>query len=349
MEGHKGRGSIANLGAAWLDEAHMHRRAFIGWIAAGLTTTSSAPRAQRSATPLIGFLHGQSQEEYASHVVAFRQGLRQTGYVDGENVAIEFRWANGRSDRLSAMAAELVQRNVVLIAVGGGSAARLAAKAATTAVPIVFMSAADPVREGLVASLSRPGGNITGIAVPSVILDVKRLQLANELLPSGAAIAVLTNPAGSGTEVQLREMHEAAHAMGRKIHAVSAATDHEIDMAFAGLAALDAKGLLISADPLFNRRRRKIVELTLRHKIPSISEWREFAEAGGLMSYGSDLGNGYREMGVWAGRILNGAKAAELPVVQASKFQLVVNMSTAKKLGVTVPQSVLLRADEVLQ
>jgi putative ABC transport system substrate-binding protein len=327
----------------------LDRRTFTSSVAGGLLAVALPSHAQKSPIPVIGFLHGELPVGYAYHAAAFRQGLQESGYVDGQNVAIEYRWAEGHTDRLPVMAAELIQRHVTLIAVGGGSAARLAAKAATTTVPIVFMSAADPLEEGLVASLNRPGGNITGVMVPSVILDTKRLELLNELVPSGEAIAVLANPAGSGTEAQLVNLRHAARTMGRKIHVLNAVSEREIDAAFVNFAPLGVKGLLVSADPLFNRRRQQLIELTLRHRIPSISEWREFAAAGGLMSYGSNIRNGYREMGMWAGRILKGAKPADLPVLQASKFELVLNLSTARALGLTIPQPLLLRADEVIQ
>jgi putative ABC transport system substrate-binding protein len=262
----------------------MDRRTFIGSVAGALLAVSPASRAQKSAMPVIGFLNGESAEGYAHPGAAFRQGLKETGYVEGQNVAIEYRWAEGHNDRLPAMAAELVQRHVALIAVGGGSAARLAAKAATTTIPVVFMSAGDPLKEGLVTSLNRPGGNITGVMVPSVVLDSKRLGLLNELVPAGEFIAVLTNPAGSGTEAHLKDLHAAARTMGRKIHVLTATNEREIDAAFMSFASLGGRGLLVSADPLFNRRRQQLVEFTLRHRVPSISEWREFAAAGGHIS-----------------------------------------------------------------
>jgi len=326
----------------------MDRRTFISSVAGGLLAVSPASRAQKSTMPVIGFLHGESPEGYAHHGAAFRQGLTETGYVEGENVVIEYRWAEGHNDRLPAMAAELVQRHVALIAVGGGRAARLAAKAATTAIPVVFMSAGDPLNERLVTSLNRPGGNITGVMVPSVVLDSKRLELLNELVPSGEVIAVLTNRAGSGTEAHLKDLRGAARTMGREIQVLNATSEREIDAAFISFAPLGVRGLLVSADPLFNRRRQQLVEFTLRHRVPAISEWREFAEGGGLMSYGSDLRNGYREMGVWAGRILKGANPAELPVLQATKFELVINLKTARSLGLTMPQSLLRRADDTI-
>ena len=331
------------------DDPIVNRRTFIGGVAGGLLAASLHSRAQKSTLPVIGFLNGESPVGYAHLAAAFRQGLQESGYVDGQNVAIEYRWAEGQTDRLPAMAAELIQRHVILIAVGGGSAARLAAKAATTTLPIVFISAADPLKEGLVASLNRPGGNITGVMVPSVDLDTKRLGLLNELVPSGAAIAVLTNSGGSGTKAQLMNLREAARTMGREIHVLNAASEREIDAAFVNFAPLGVRGLLVSADPLFNRRREQLIALTLRYRVPSISEWREFAMAGGLMSYGSNLSNGYREMGVWAGRILKGAKPAELPVLQATRFELVVNLKSANTLGLTIPQTLLQRADEVIQ
>ena len=327
----------------------MDRRVFICRVAGGLLAASLGARAQNSPIPVIGFINSISPEGGAYLAAAFRQGLEETGYVDGRSVAIEYRWAEGHHDRLPAMANELVQRRVALIAVGGGGGARPAAKAATATIPIVFVTGGDPVKEGIVASLNRPGGNITGVAVPTTVLDAKRLELLNQLVPSSVAIAVLVNPTTGGYETHVKDLHAAARTMGRKIHVLNASSEREIDVAFASLSQLRAGGLLVGADPLFNSQRRQLVELTARQRIPAIFEWSEFVAAGGLMSYGSNIANGYREMGVYAGRILKGAKPADLPVLQAAKFELVVNMKTAKALGLTIPQSLLLRADEVIQ
>ena len=299
--------------------------------------------------PVIGFLNGGSPAGSAYLAAAFRQGLKEAGHVDGQNVAIEYRWAEGHRDRSQAMARELIRRPVALLAVGGGSAVRLAAKAATSTIPIVFVTGADPIAEGLVTNLARPTGNITGVAVPTTSLNAKRLELLNQLIPPGETIAVLANPAISWTDARATEVRSAADGMGRRIHVVNASSEREIDAAFASLAKAGARALLVSADPMFNSRLEQLVELTRRHRTIAIFEWREFVTAGGLLSYGSDIANGYREAGAYAGRILSGAKPSELPVLQASKFEFVVNSNTAKALGITIPQALLIRADEVIR
>jgi len=331
------------------EDSVMDRRDFIRTVAAGLLGVPFGARAQNSSIPVIGFINSISPEGGAYLAAAFRQGLEETGYIDGQSVMIEYRWAEGHHDRLPAMANELVQRRVALIAVGGGGGARPAAKAATATIPIVFVTGGDPVKEGIVASLSRPGGNITGVTVPTTVLDTKRLELLNQLVPSSVVIVVLLNPTTAGYETHLKDMRAVARAMGRKIDVLNAVSEREIDAAFASLSKLRAGGLLVGADPLFNNQRRQLVELTARQRIPAIFEWREFVVAGGLMSYGSNIANGYREMGVYAGRILKGTKPAELPILQPTKYELVINMKTAKALGLTIPQSLLVRADEVIQ
>jgi len=327
----------------------MDRRSFVGGAAGGLLIAPLGVRRQTSSIPVIGFINSVSPEGGAYLATAFRRGLEETGYVDGQNVAIEYRWAEQHFDRLPAMVNEMVQRRVALIAVGGGGGARLAAKAATATIPIVFVTGGDPVREGVVTSLNRPGGNITGVSVPTTALDAKRLELLNQLVPQSVGIAVLVNPTGAGYETQLKDLNAAARTMGRKIHVLNAASEREIDVAFESLSQLRAGGLLVGGEPLFNNQRLHLVELTARQRIPAVFEWREFVAAGGLMSYGSNIANGYREMGVYAGRILKGARPAELPVLQASKFELVINLKTAKVLGITIPKDMLLRADEVIQ
>jgi len=247
------------------------------------------------------------------------------------------------------MVAELLRLPVTLIAAGGGGPVRLAAKSATATVPIVFVSGADPVSEGLVTNMARPTGNITGVTVPTTSLNAKRLEILNQLVPRGDAIAVLANPGVSWTAARAKDVQTAAHAMGRKIHVVTASRENEIDSALKSVVALRAGALLVSADPLFNGRLRQLVGLTQRYRMPAIFEWREFATAGGLMSYGSDIANGYREAGVYAGRILNGTKPSDLPVLQATKFEFVINLATAKELGLTIPQALLIRADDVIQ
>ena len=327
----------------------MDRRKFLSVGTIVVTAAPLAAWAQSASTPLIGFINSVSPEGGAFLAAAFRQGLAETGYVVGQNVTIEYRWAEEHYDRLTAMAQELVKRRVALIAVGGGGGARLAAKAATATIPIVFVTGGDPVSEGLVTSLSRPGANITGVAVPTRALDAKRLELLNQLVPSPVAIVFLVNPRNEGHERQVHDVQAAARTMGRKIYVVNATSEREIDNAFAGLSSSHAGGLVVGADPLFNNQRLKLVELAARQRIPAIFEWRDFVTAGGLISYGSNIADGYREMGVYAGRILKGARPAELPVLQASKFELVINAKTAKALGITIPQPLLLRADEVLQ
>ena len=259
------------------------------------------------------------------------------------------RWTEGHGERASTIVAEFVRLPVALIAAGGGGPVRHAAKAATATIPIVFVTGSDPVSEGLVNNLARPTGNITGITVPTTSLNAKRLEILNQLVPRGDAIAVLANPGMSWTDARAKDMQAAARAMGRKIHVVNASREREIDSALESVVALRVGALLVSADPLFNSRLDQLVDLTRRYRLPAIFEWREFATAGGLMSYGSDIANGYREAGVYAGRILNGAKPSELPVVQATKFEFVINLATAKTLGVTIPQALLIRADDVIQ
>jgi putative tryptophan/tyrosine transport system substrate-binding protein len=327
----------------------MDRRTFIVSTACSVLAVPRASRAQKSALPVIGFLNGGSPAGSAYLATAFRQGLRESGYLVGQNVAIEVRWTEGQNDRAPTLVAELVQLPVALIAVGGGSAVRLAAKAAATTIPIVFFSGGDPVKDGLVASLSRPGGNITGVVIVTTALDAKRLELLNELVPPGRPIAVLVNSTSSETAAQLKDVQAAARTMGRKIEVLNASTGREIDSAFTTLSQLRPAALLVTADPLLFNRRQQIVELTARERIAAIFEWREFTEAGGLVSYGSSVANGYREMGIYAGRILKGEKPADLPVLQATKYELVINMKTAKALGLAIPQSLLLRADEVIR
>ena len=343
------------MGVVWLDSNRhlgvsvIDRRTFIVSTAGGALAVSFASRAQKSAMPVIGFLNGGAPVGSSYLANAFRQGLKESGHVEGQHVAIEIRWTEGHRDRALTMVTELIKRPVALIAVGGGSAVRLAAKAATATIPIVFVTGADPITEGLVANLGRPSGNITGISVPTTGLNAKRLEILHQLVPSGETIAILANPAGSWTDARAKDVQSAARTMSRKIHVVNASSEREIDAAFGRLATLGVSALLISADAFFNSRLRQLVDLAQRHRVPAIFEWREFATAGGLMSYGSDIANGYREAGVYAGRILNGTRPSELPVLQATKFEFVVNLRTAKALELTIPQSLLIRADEVIQ
>jgi len=325
------------------------RRTFLVSTACSVLAVSLAARAQKSPLPVIGFVNGGSPVGSAYLAAAFRQGLKEAGYVDGQNMAIEFRWTEGHRERPQEIFADLIRRPVALIAVGGGRAVRLAAKAATTTIPIVFVTGNDPIAEGLVSQLGRPRGNITGVTVPTTSLNTKRLELLNQLVPPGESIAVLVNPAISWTDSQARDVLSAGGTMGRKINIMNASSEREIDGAFARLATSRARALLVSADPLYTSRLQQLVELTQRHRIAAIFEWREFVTAGGLMSYGSDIANGYREAGVYAGRILSGTKPSDLPVLQATKYEFVVNLTAAKSLGLTIPQALLIRADEVIQ
>ena len=320
----------------------MKRREFL--LLLGAIMAGRPLHAQQKAMPVIGFLGSASP----SHILAaFHQGLGETGYVDGQNLAFEYRWAEGRYDRLPALAADLVLRKVDLIAADGIPAA-LAAKTATSTIPIVF-SVGDPVDLGLVASLARPGGNLTGVSTMAPELSPKRLELLSELVPQVGVIALLVNPNNSNTERTTRDMQEAARARGVQLHILIAGTESEIDAAFATLAQLHAGGLVVGGDPFFANRREQLVTLAANHGVPAIYQSREFVEAGGLISYGLNFIAAFRLVGVYAGKILKGAKPADLPVQQPTTFELVVNLKTAKDLGLTIPPSILARADEVIE
>jgi putative ABC transport system substrate-binding protein len=314
----------------------------------GAMTAARTLRAQQKAMPVIGYLSGASPGPYAPYVAAFRLGLSDTGYVEGQNLAIEYRWAEGRYDRLPALAADLVARKVDLIAADGIPAA-LAAKSATSTIPIVFAVGADPVAGGLVASLARPGGNLTGVSVMTTELLPKRLELLSELVPQARVIALLVNPNNTSTEVMIRDVQDAARAKGLQLTILKAGSEGEIDAAFASLVQLHAGALLVGSDPFFVGRRGQLVELASRHAVPAMYEMRAFAASGGLMSYGTSLTGTFRQVGVYVGRILKGAKPADLPVQQPTTFELVVNLKTAKALGLTVPPAILARAAEVIE
>ena len=307
-----------------------------------------AAHAQQPAMPVIGFLHAASPEAYAPMMTAFRQGLKEAGYVEGHNVAIEYRWAEGHYDRLPALAADLVRRQVAEI-VTVGTPVALAAKAASSTIPIVINVGIDPVQIGLVASLNRPGGNVTGLAVLTVELGAKKLEVLHELLRTSAAVALLVNPNTPVTEPVIKGVRDAARSLGLQLHILNASTEGEIDAAFGKLIELRAGALVVGGDPFFNSRRDQIVALAARHALPAIYEWREFAVAGGLMSYGTDLDDGYRQVGIYAGKILKGAKPADLPVQRVVRVEFVINLKTAKTLGLTFPITLLGRADEVIE
>jgi ABC-type uncharacterized transport system substrate-binding protein len=327
----------------------MKRREFITLIGGAAAAWPLTARAQQPTMPVIGFLSGRSSAEAAYAVAAFHRGLREQGYVEGDNLAIEYRWADGAYDRLPTLAADLVRRRVAVIAATGGHLSGLAAKAATSSIPIVFNAGEDPVALGLVTSINRPGGNATGIYIFIAEMDTKRLELLRELVPNAALIAVLLNPTWIRFKTVSKEIAEVARAAGQRIDVVEASNEHEIHGAFKRIARLRPQALLVGADPFFNARREQLVTLANHYAIPAVYELREFAVAGGLMSYGTSLTEAYRQVGVYTGRILKGEKTAELPVVQSSKFELVINLKTAKALGLEVPATLLARADEVIE
>lgn len=324
----------------------LRRREFLRLVGGGAAFPLAA-RAQQPAMPVVGFLNSASAREYQSEAAAVREGLSAAGYVEGQNVAIEFRWADDQYDRLPALAADLVRRQVAVIV--ANTPAAPVAKAATSTIPIVFLSAADPVQAGLVASLNRPGGNLTGVSILNVELGPKRLELLHGLLPQATAVALLVNPTHPAAEVLSRELRAAAGTLGLQFHILRASTDTDLENAFASLRQLKAVGLVIGPDPFFISRSKQLAALTVRHMVPAISPYSPFAAAGGLMSYGGSLAEPFRLVGVYAGRILNGEKPADLPVQQSTKLELIINLKTAKALGLTVPLPLLGRADEVIE
>jgi putative tryptophan/tyrosine transport system substrate-binding protein len=326
----------------------VRRREFITLMGASMAAWPRAARTQQPAMPVIGFLHGASPGAYTSRITAFRQGLKEAGYVEGHNVAIEYRWAEGHYDRLPALAADLVRRQVAEI-VSVGTPAALAAKAASSTIPIVILVGIDPVQIGLVASLNRPGGNVTGLAALTVEVEAKRLEVLHELLRTSAAVALLVNPNNPQTEPETKGVLDAARSLGLQLHVLDASTEVEIDAAFEKLIELRAGGLLVSVDTFLTSQRDQIVALAARHAVPAIYGYRAFPVAGGLMSYGLDIADAYRQVGIYAGKILKGTKPADLPVQQAARVEFVINLKTAKTLGLTFPITLLGRADEVIE
>jgi putative ABC transport system substrate-binding protein len=325
----------------------MRRREFIAVLGGAAAALPLAARAQQSGMPVIGFLNSRAPGDDPHLLAAFRRGLEDSGFVEGQNVAIEYRFAENQYDRLPALAADLVRRQVAVIA--ANTPAMLPAKAATATIPIVFLTGSDPVKIGVVASLNRPGGNITGVSILNVEIGPKRLELLHELVPTATIIAVLVNPTNPTAETLSKDAQAAARALGLKLHVLHASSERDFDTVFASVVQLRAGGLVITSDAFFISRTKALAALTIRHAIPAIFQYRAFAAAGGLMSYGPNDADGFRLVGVYAGRILKGEKPANLPVQQSTKVDLIINLKTAKALGITFPLTLLGRADEVIE
>ena len=326
----------------------MRRREFLGVLGVA-ATWPIVTQGQQPAMPVIGFLSSRSPGESAAVVAAFREGLREIGFVEGDNVVIAFRWAEGRYDRLPTLAAELVGLRVAALLVAGGSPAAVAAKAATSTIPIVVSSANELVRQGLVASLNRPGGNITGMSAFNAALSAKRLELVHEMLPAAGRFAYLVNPSNPSIDIETNGALTAAATLGLKLDIINASSESELAAAFAAATSLGARAFIVSGDPYFDSQRERLVALAAEHAMPSNYAWREYVMAGGLMSYGNSLPDAYRQAGIYVGRILKGEKPGDLPVMQPSKFHLALNLKTAKSLGIQFPPTLLARADEVIE
>jgi putative ABC transport system substrate-binding protein len=326
----------------------MRRREFIALVASA-ATWPLAVSAQQTATPVIGFLHSASAEPSASLVKAFRKGLFDVGFIDGQNVTIDFRWADGQNDRLPGLASDLIRRNVRLIATPGSTPAALAAKAATNTIPIVFASGADPVAIGLVGSLNHPGGNVTGIGFETTEITGKVFELLHQLLPNAMHVVALINPTSGFSQAVVKNMQASANALGLQLEVLNASTDSEIENAFANVGQRSSTSLVVGPDPFYTSSRTKIVQLAAHYAIPTMYVLREFAQSGGLISYGPDLTNAYREAGTYSGRVLKGEKPAEMPVLLPTKFDMAINVKTAKSLGIAVPDRLLALADEVIE
>ncbi|MGB8577626.1 MAG: ABC transporter substrate-binding protein [Pseudolabrys sp.] len=327
----------------------MRRREFITFVG-GAAAWPLTARAQQPAMPVIGYLGSETPDLFASRLSAFREGLSATGYDEGRNVTIEYRWANGQTDQLAALAADLVRRQVTVIATPGSGAAALAAKTATTTIPVVFEAGVDPVAVGLVRSLNRPEGNITGITSMNIEFNPKRLELLHELVPEAKSFAVLVNPTNPvSANAAMKDLEGPSRALGLQLHVLNASADREIESVFAKLAQLKVGGLIIAADTFFHNRAQRLAALTLKHAVPAVLAVREFAVAGGLVSYGGSIRETHRQAGIYTGRILKGEKPADLPVQQVTKVELYINLKTAKTLGLTVPNTLVGRADEVIE
>ena len=331
----------------------MKRREFITLLGGAAAAPSMFwPRsasAEQATMPVIGFLSSRSPAESSHLVAAFRAGLQAGGYVEGQNVAIEYRWAEGQYDRLPALAVDLVRRGVAVLATTGGEPSALAAKAATSTIPIVFTVGGDPVKIGLVASLNRPGGNATGVSLLTTVPEAKRLGLLYELVPNAALIGVLINPNYQGAEAQSREVQDAARAIDRPIEIAMAGNDRQLEAAFGTLVQQHADALLVGADPFFGTRRDRIIALAAQFKLPAMYQFRDYPVAGGLMSYGINITDGYRQVGVYTGQVLKGAKPADLPIHQSIKFEFIINLKSAKALGLQIPDKLIALADEVIE